>query len=425
MCFFCVFFLHFIDFFREIIYNITEELLRSGRKQMRSESIAILDIRSSEVTFLLGGKGVNGTFVFRGSKTEDYDGFLPTGFLGEREALASAILSCMNSVLQNYDGEIREIYVGVPSAFTRVYTKGQTISFPSKRRLKKEEFDSLFEAGLAEVMPKERVIHRSAMYFSLGDNRKYFTARELYGAHTAQLQGALSYYCMEESLYAFLQSLLKGKGFSKISYLPQSLVQALTLLPQKAREGYAFFLDIGFLTSSLSVVYGSGVVRETVFDGGKGKVLFELMEKLNVPYEKAEEILSFASVSGGVVGKDVTWTDRDGQTYLVSTINDVIKCALDSICERVDAFLDEYYKGKSTGFTSNPLFATGEGIHGIRGGIEHISSRLNRLTEMVCPDIPYYDKPMYASRISLLSYALSQKESRGLKKIITHIFGGK
>ena len=48
---------------------------------MRNESVAILDIRSYEVTFMLGSKGVNDTFVFYGSHTEKYEGFSTEGFL--------------------------------------------------------------------------------------------------------------------------------------------------------------------------------------------------------------------------------------------------------------------------------------------------------------------------------------------------------
>ena len=39
---------------------------------MKNESVAVLDVRSYEVTFLIGAKGVNGTFVFRDGKSEKY-----------------------------------------------------------------------------------------------------------------------------------------------------------------------------------------------------------------------------------------------------------------------------------------------------------------------------------------------------------------
>ena len=51
---------------------------------MKNESVAILDIRSGEVSFSLGAKGVNGTFAFKDSHTEGYEGYCaflpPRGF---------------------------------------------------------------------------------------------------------------------------------------------------------------------------------------------------------------------------------------------------------------------------------------------------------------------------------------------------------
>lgn len=391
---------------------------------MRNQSVAVLDIRSYEITFLIGAKGVNGTFVFRGSKSEKYEGFTTDGFLDEA-SFQQALKNCISSVLQNYDGKIDEVFVSVPSAFVSLQTKGQTVSFPVKRKLTKEAFDGLYEAGLSSLLAEGNVVGKSEMYFSIGDNRKYFSAESLLGTATSVLQGALCYYFAKDEFVSCVEPIVKETGFEKIQYVPQTLATALYLLPEKRREGYAFLLDIGFLSSSISVIYGRGIVHEEAFDCGTGHVLLSIMDELDVEYEKAQEILSGANISGGVIGKDVRWTDADGKSYSVAKINDIIKCGLDEICERVDAFFQKYYRDKSLPmFALNPISLTGEGMR-IRGALEHISKRLGRISETVCPDIPYYDKPDYSSRIALLSHALSFEERRGVKKILFNLFGGK
>ena len=76
-------------------------------------------------------------------------------------------------------------------------------------------------------------------------------------------------------------------------------------------------------------------------------------------------------------------------------------------------------------FAVNPIGVTGEGISAIRGAAEHVSRRVNWLTEIVCPDLPYYDKPTCSSRIALLSAALSAKEEKSWFKRIFNSFGGR
>ena len=393
---------------------------------MKNESVAILDVRSYEVVFFLGSKGVNDTFVFRGLHTEEYEGFSTEGFFDE-ESFRRAVVAAVTSVRQNYEGVIGEIYVGVPAPFISLRTKGHTISFPSKRKISSQDVEALYESGLNELMAEGNCIRRSNMYFTLGDNRKYFTANDLYGVPTTLLKGALCYYFIDDRFESVTSSVLKDLGFDAPKFLPSTLAQSLYLLPEKRREGYAFLLDIGFLTTSVSVVYGNGIVREKSFDCGLGTILVSLMRELDIEYAIAEEILSSANVSGGSVPKDLVWTSERGEiSFPVWKINEIIKCGLDVLCEDVEEFFTAYYREKANvSLAVNPISVTGEGINGLAGAAEHISKRLNRLTEVVYPDLPYYDKPAYSSRMALLSMALSDRVKRGWVQRIFNSFGGK
>ncbi|MBQ8319605.1 MAG: hypothetical protein IJX81_01885 [Clostridia bacterium] len=389
---------------------------------MKNERVAVLDVRSFEVTFLIGSKGINDTFVFCGSKSEKYEGYSTDGFFDEKSFFEAVTLAA-RSVLKNYDGRIGKIYVGTPAPFVRVRTTGHLNSFPTKRKIASADVEALYDSGISELLEAGRVIRRSAMYFALGDNRKYFEEDKLYGTPTSLLKGALCYYFVSESFYDAVTSVLQTLGFSEVEFIPASLAQATYLLPQKAREGYACLLDVGFMTSTVSVVYGNGIVHEESFDCGLASILVSLMENLGVDYVKAEEILYSANVSGGYLSGDQVWTDESGATYSEARINDVIKYGLDGLCEKVQEFFSKYYREKTAaGLMSNPLSLTGEGIGSIMGAAEHISKRLSRITEIVAPELPYYDKPAFSSRIAVLSAALDGKKKKGL---FAKIFGGK
>lgn len=391
---------------------------------MRNESVAILDIRSGEVSFLLGSKGVNGTFVFSGNRSEWYEGYMTDGFLDE-ESFRRAVVAAITSVRQNYEGVIGEIYVGVPSAFVSVQTIGHTISFPKKRKISAQDVDALYESGLNALLASGRCIRRSNMYLTLGDNRKYFSANELYGVPTTVLKGALCYYFVSDAFYDTVTSVLHDMGFNKVHFIPSTLAQSLYLLPEEKRDGYAFLLDVGFLTTSVSVVYGNGIVHEQSFDCGVGTVLVALDKELQADYPLAEEILASANVSGGTVPENLVWVNEQADAqFSVRRINDVIKCALDELCENVDGFFAKHYKDKTANLTVNPIGITGEGVSAVRGVAEHVSKRLNRLTEVVYPDLPYYDKPEYSSRIALLDMALSDRKKRSWFGKIFKNFGG-
>ena len=392
---------------------------------MKQQSVAILDIRSGSVTFALGRKGVNDIFVLDAFHTENYDGYFVEGIL-DMASFRHASLVSLNTVCQNYGGVIDEVYVSVPSPFIKLLTKGHTCCFAKNRKISSQDVDKLYESGLNELMVEDRCIHRSAMYFSLGDNRKYFTAESLCGMSSTLLKGALCYYFIAEEFYAAISDILNGRNISKVHFVPSTLAQATFLIPEKEREGYAFLLDIGFLTTSISVVYGNGIVHEESINCGTGTIQVALMNELGVDYSIAEEILSDANISGGIAAKELVWaSEMLNRQFSVQQINDIIKFNLDFMCEKIESFFTRYYKDKaSTALTANPINITGEGVSAIKGVAEHVAKRLNRLTQVVYPDQPYFDKPAYSSRISLLNAATSTKnvKKRGL---LQGIFGGK
>jgi len=390
---------------------------------MNNEKVAVLDIRSLNVTFLIGCKGVNGTFIECGNKSEKYGGYTTEGFLDEA-SFTSAVKKVVDSVRSTYLGKIDEVSVSVPAPFLTLRTKGQSVSFPRRRKITGLEVEELFDKGLVDVLENGRCIRRSAMYFWLSDDRKYFDASALYGTYTSVLNGALCYYFVSEEFYSFLTELLRGLGFEKINFVPSGLAQAEYLLPKKIREGYAVLMDVGLMSSTTSIVYGNGVVKEYAVDCGEVWMIDDLMQYFKCSGEKAEEIFRNANISRGT--PETEWEGSEGKRYSVREIKDIITRRLDMLTEPVHSFLQVYDDDKTSGGVLNiPLYITGEGVMHLSGLLEYVSSWLNHYAEIVSPEIPYYDKPTYSSLISLLNTAVEDKEESGFFKKLLNLLGGK
>ena len=387
---------------------------------MARESIALLDVRSYDVTFLLAARGVNGTFVFYDSKTENHDGYSTEGFVDE-SSFKAAVSSAVKAVSQNHKGKIKKVYVGVPSAFCRICTKGHAVSYPKKRKISSQDVDYLYKSGLAELALPYRYVSRSQMYFALGDNRRYFTEKELLGAQTESLKGALCYYFIQENFYQTIENVLRSYGVKEINYLPVTKAQATYLLPQKTREDYTFVLDVGYITASLSTVYGDGIAVEKTYDFGTAKILADLIQAMDVDLDTAMEMLDAFGASAFSVPPHDVWQNAKGQSYSAYKIVQTIGDCMNGFCEYLHEYFQKYYQ--DTGVLSvmeKPLYITGEGLDKVRGFGERVSKTLNRPTQTVCPDLPYFDKPYYSSRISLLSEALQKEESKGVINKLFH-----
>jgi cell division ATPase FtsA len=257
---------------------------------MRNERVAVLDIRSYQITFLIGTKGFNDSYVICGEETVYYDGYSEEGLFDE-SAFCDAVRGCVYSVLKTYQGKLDRIYVGVPSPFIRLRTVGQNLPFSKRRRISSVDIETLFDCGLNELAESGRCIRHSSMFFAIGNTNKYFSEEELYGTPSASLRGGLCYYFADERFCQAVERALSGFAFKEVKFLPTSLAESVYLLPKKERMGYAVLLDVGYLTSTVSIVYGNGIVHEKSFTGGVAKVIYCLIKRFSVEPEKAEKIL--------------------------------------------------------------------------------------------------------------------------------------
>ena len=165
-------------------------------------------------------------------------------------------------------------------------------------------------------------------------------------------------------------------------------------------------------------------MHEQSFDFGVGNIICDLMAQFDVDYNKAEEILAGANISGDVA-KGEEWTSKEEEKYSVWQINDTIKCALDSLCENIEEFFGKYYQNKHNDLLGGAIAMTGEGTQNIVGIDKHVTNRINRFTQIVYPELPYYDKPMFSSRMALLEMALNDCKKQTLLYRIFNFFGGR
>lgn len=387
---------------------------------MKNERVAILDVRSMEVTFMIGTKSFNSSYESCGAKTEAYEGYGADGFL-DIDSFKDAVQAAVESVLKTYKGKFDRIYVGTPSAFVQVRTIGQNLPFTKRRKITPADVERLFDCGLNELMESGRCIRASAMYFETGKSGKYFSERELYGTPSSFLSGGLCYYFADESFCAAVEEALLPFAFGKVVFLPQSLAQARFLLSEKKRSGYAVLVDAGYLTSTVSVVYGDGIVRENSFTGGVGGILCHLMNCFNLEIEEAEEALTYANIASGSDEADKPFGEDTGKIIPARRINDVVEYGVDQLCDGVNRFLEEHYKGKEGVLANNTVWLTGEAVEIIDGISDYMTRTLEKNVKVLRPELAYNDKPSQSSRVSLLAMAISDKQ----KKKRFKLFGGK
>lgn len=382
---------------------------------MGSKSVAVLDIRSFEVTVVVGERGVNNTIVFKASKTVPYDGY-ENGAFYDVGKLGEAIFSAVTAVEKICNERLKKIYVGVPGEFCAVFPKEQFAGFPKKIRIGRKEVDALF-AGGREEHEGLRAIHATSMIYVTADNRRVV---DPIGLKSTSLSALISYFYCTDYFAETVERIFEGMKI-ELRFLPTDLAMAAYLIPSETRDEYSLFLDAGYLSSTVCVILGNGVLSQRTFWAGRGQIAALIMEEFGLPFDAAGALLDRVNLYQRGGGKR-EFSFRD-ETYEIDTdkLSDLVKQGLDVLCEQAGAFLEEC-TGRELEY--KPLYVTGEGIAEIRGALEHVSRRVSRICELLSPDLPYYNKPSMSSRIALIDMAYEENRANGFLHRIFNGFGG-
>ncbi len=379
---------------------------------MSRKSVAIMDIRSSRITVVVGERGVNNTFVFNAIASGDYEGYRDGVFYNEKR-LAEAVVGTLRKV-EKICGPIRRLWVGVPGEFLQVILKQPVMSFPKRRRIGEREIEALYESG-RETVEGMTFLRASSALFTTADRR---VTVDPIGILSTSLEGLVSYfYCSN----VFLETI--GKIFSdmsiRLSYLPSTLAEACYLIPSEKRDEYAFLLDVGDYSTSVMLLQGNAILKQTTAPVGRAQVLAELIGGLSLPYEAAVALLPKTNLyTRSNVGKQEFTVNNTIYEVDIDRLVAAVKDGLDAVCETVGEFMENMH-GRELDY--KPLYVTGEGICDIRGALEHVSKRVDRVCEYISPNLPYYDTPSMSSFISLLDMACTDRAREGFFK---QLFGG-
>lgn len=374
---------------------------------MRSRYVAVLDVRSSEITAVVGERGVNNTFIIKSKFTCSYDGYAE-GELLDKESFISAISGLVRNTLAS-SGGLKTFYVGVPGEFLKIINTDKVITFQSAKKIHKYDLQTLARMSAPASDKEWRTIRNSCAYYVLSDKRKLINP---VGAVSDSLQGKFSFFkCNGVFIECLTQAFKKFGNIKDLNLIPAPLAEVLYLIEPEKRDECAVLFDLGYISSTYSVVLGNGILYSESFSVGIGHVAFYLMDELDIPFEVATTFLSTVNLNAKEKLESLEECIYDGKTYSFSTetLRDKIKEGLDLVCETIEV-CRQNFSGRN--IDGKPIFITGEGVNTVRGAIDHISGRLVKSVEIISPRVPYYDKPQFSSVFSLLDMALTDESEK-------------
>ncbi len=368
---------------------------------MQKKTVTVLDIGSSGITAAVAESGPNNTIVIKGLARQSYSGFSDGEFFDKAET-EGAVRGCLKQVCASARNLPDTVYVGVPGEFTTVVLKEHQIAFDRGRRIGENELNRLYDTGYTLKSKRYAIINRSGVYFTLDDTRR---VADPIGESGKTLHGCLSYVLCDQKLIDLIRPVVQKCGAEYVEFISSALAEALCLFAPEVRDRTAILLDIGYITTSFSIVQGDAIIYQKGFSYGGGYITAALTEYFDIDADIAEKLKRKVNLS---IGGNETYKILDGDkefTFPVDKVNEIVFASLDEVCENIEFcitdsrfVIPEYV----------PISVTGGGICFMRGAKEHLSRRLNMVTETLTPNLPNRNRPTDSSCASLIRLALKQ-----------------
>lgn len=386
---------------------------RTGGVTVKTMAAAI-DFGTSKVVTLVAESGGYHRCDIIGAGQVPYDGYTD-GYWNTPEKVTEAISASIQEAENQSHRRIREIHVGVPGEFCRVYVIESTLQLQGvDPHVTPADVDRIFAIADENLQPvRGIIIHRSPAWFTVDDGKK---TMEPVGMKGSTLKTLVSFVVADEFFLNDINRRMQALGVEVAGFFSLPMGESLLFLPPEDRDRTAVLLDVGYLNTEIMAVEGDALVYHKVIPIGGAHITVDLTYGLEVPMAVAEQIKR-NYIFGMPGGDNIEAMLDNGRTesFERDAVARVLEPRVDEIAEEIRKNLDE--SGVRLGSWSN-VYLTGGGLALMRGGREYLASQLKRPVRAPSPKAAKLNSPIYSSSLGLMDLVFEtieqQTEKSGL-----------
>lgn len=363
-----------------------------------TKDIAVLNVTSRLASAIVGAKRAQSVFGIKSIVEKQHQGYENGEWFDEQETLDIA-KSVLLDAMKQAESRTKRLFIGVPAEFITVVAKEVSIRLDRERRVVDDDIAYLLKKGDDFDSDKFLTINTSAIYFSIdGDDKLYNDVRDM---QASQVEACVSYMLCEKRFVDMFDTVASSLGFSDVRYVASCWAECMGLLEKEQRDGVYMLIDIGYLSSSVCIAKGEGILDMKSFSMGGAHICADIYEALEVPFDMAEEAKRLVDLNLNYSDEAVLVSDGENAVYAVEAC-EIAKNRLDVFAEIIGDVFKEFEEDAPSYM---PVYLTGEGVAPIRGAKKYLSEQLGKNIEIITPKLPGFVKPDDCSKASLLLMA--------------------
>lgn len=363
-----------------------------------TKDIAVLDVNSRLISAIVGSKRAQSVFGIKSLVEKQHQGY-ENGEWFDKDDTVDIAKSVLLDAMKSAESRTKKLFIGVPAEFVTVVTKEVGIRLDRQRRVIDDDIDYLLKKGDDFDTDKYLTINTSAIYYSVnGDEKIYSDVRDM---EATGVDACVSYMLCERSFVKTFDEVASSLGFTDVRYVATCWAECMSLLEKEQRDSVYMLIDIGYLSSSVCIAKGEGILEMKSFSMGGAHICADIYEALDVPFDMAEEAKRLVDINLNYNDEAVLVGDGESVVYAADAC-EIAKNRLDVFA---DVISDIFKEIEEDAPSYVPVYLTGEGVASMRGAKKYLSEQLGKNIEVVTPKLPGFVKPDDCSKASLLVMA--------------------
>lgn len=394
-------------------------------------TIAAIDFGTSKIVTLVAETSGTQRCDIVGAGISMYDGFLE-GEWNNPVLLNEAIQKSIQEAEGQSKHRIREINVGVPGEFTRVYAVEATVTIQgADPRVTARHVEKIFASADKQLSPvRGVVVHRSPAWFMVDGGKKTL---EPVGQKGTELKALVSFVVADTFFLDDVMARLRDLNITVSGFFSSSTGEAMLYLLEEDRDRTAVLIDIGYLCTDVMLVEGDAVIFQKTLPVGGGHIAADVAEGLSIPLVSAEQIKRDYVYGISTITQSYSVSSGDGvktETFSQDQVAAVLEPRVDEIAELIKECITD--SGIKLGNWST-IYLTGGGLSLNRGGRDYLAGRLDKPVRETIKRTIKLSSPIYASAMGLMDLIIDTIESRnvpsggvagGVKDFFKSLLGG-
>ncbi len=390
---------------------------------MMKKATAVLDFGTSKVLVLLAEESAYQKVTITSAGMAQYDGFM-NGEWNAPSEVSDAIASAIEAAENKVGTHIKEVYVGVPGEFVRVYVIESSVALQgADPKVTSADVEKL-QRQATEMLdrPTGVIIHRSPAWFKVDGGQKTLEPVDQKGS---TLEGMIGFVLADQFFINDVTERLKELGIEVRGFFSTSVGEAMQMIPFEERDHTAILVDVGYLSTEVMAVEGDALIWQKVLPVGGAHITLDLTYGLEKPFDMCEKIKR-AYTFNAPKNTQIEVQGENGQmeSFSGEQVSMIIDARVDEMLEMIDDAIKK--SGIRLGNWSNVYF-TGGGLMPMAGARVYAAGKLSRnVREAAAKTVKLKPAQIYASGSGLLELVYNtieqEEQDEGLLDRIKRVF---